>query len=62
MEIRPDKKGCIIKHREKVKYSKADLYVAKGFYKKVGELHGLKVTKCEFLLLRDGAVFKLEWA
>ena len=54
-------KGCEIRHRGKSEYAEADMYVALGFYKGAGSLHGLQGVSGGFTRDRDGVTFSLSW-
>ena len=61
VEVAADRHSCTITHREKPRLSEADLWVASGFYKKAGELHGLDSVACEFEIADTDARFTLRW-
>lgn len=61
VKVRDDGKGCSLWHRDKPEVRACDLYVAQGFYKEAGRLHGIDNIRCTFER-EDGAVrFDLRW-
>ncbi len=59
--IGEDRKSATIVHREAPTYSRADLFVASGFYKGAGRKLGLDEVRSEFTFDETGARFELSW-
>lgn len=61
VSIGPDGSSADVWHRDKPRFVEADLFVARGFYRRAAELHGLEHVYCDFAIKADGAHFTLLW-